>query len=60
MLKSNLEINEDISRKLLIDLKEGRIQINEYRQINRGLNTILNYLHVEIESETNDYDKNIR
>lgn len=57
MLKSYLDYNEELSRKLLIDLKEDRISIDEYRQINRGLNTVLSYLHYETESKTTVYDK---
>lgn len=49
MLKSYLDYDNDLSRKLLIDLKENRIPIDDYRRINRALTTILDYLYIEVE-----------
>jgi hypothetical protein len=49
MKKTYLDYENDLSKKLLIDLKENRISINEYREISRGMTVVFNYLYYEVE-----------
>jgi hypothetical protein len=37
-------INDRVQYKLMQDLKDEKLNINEYREISRGLSTIFNYL----------------
>jgi hypothetical protein len=52
-------INDQLQHKLLLDMKDGTLNIDEYRRISRGFSTALNYLTIKQLSKTVVYENKI-
>jgi len=51
---SYLEWNDQIVRQMMIDLRDKKIDIHEFRVLSRSVNSILSTLHCIVKSNEQD------